>query len=103
MYGDIFISFKKDITASQRHGIKKEYLFVLLLITLCKSTRPNKFNRNKKISAGNNYEEVEFSSETTMLFVISTIVMGLVTILMYNDLHPTEIFNDQIHRQHRRG
>ena len=83
--------------------MKKEYLFVLFLITLCKSTRPNKFNRNRKISAGNNYEEVEFSSEMTMLFVISTIVMGLVTILMYNKLHQTEIFNDQIHRQHRRG
>ena len=83
--------------------MKKEHLFVLLLITLCKSTRPNKFNRNKKISAGNNYEEVEFSSEMTMLFVISTIVMGLVTILIYNHPLQTEIFNDQIHRQHRRG
>ena len=64
---------------------------------------PNKFNRKGKISVGNCYEEVEFSSEMTMLFVISTIVMGLVTILMYNHLHQTEIFNDQIHRQHRRG
>ena len=64
---------------------------------------PNKFNRNKMISVGNNYEEVGFSSEMTMLFVISAIVMVLVTMLMYSHLHQTEIFNDQIDRQHIRG
>ena len=83
--------------------MKKECLFVFLLITLCKSTMPNKFNRNKKISVGNNYEEVDFYIEMTMLFVISAIIMGSVTSLMYNHLHQTEIFHDQIDRQHRRG
>ena len=64
---------------------------------------PNKFNRNKKIPMRNNDEEVEFSSEMTLVLVISTIILGFVGVSIYNHLLQTEIIHDQIHRQDRRG
>ena len=85
------------------YAMKKEYLFLFLLIELCKCTMPNKFNRNKKIPVRNNDEEVEFSSEMILVLVISTIIMGFVGVSIYNHLYQTEILHDQINRQHRRG
>ena len=83
--------------------MKKEYLFLFLLIELCKCTMPNKFNRNRKIPVRNNDEEVEFSGEMTLVLVISTIILGFVGVAIYNHLLRTEIIHDQIHRQGRRG
>ena len=83
--------------------MKKEYLFAFLLVKLCKSTMPNKFNRNNKIPVTNNDEEVEFSNEMTMVLVISTIILGFVGVSIYSHLYQTEILQDQINRQHRRG
>ena len=64
---------------------------------------PNKFNRNKKIPVRNNDEEVEFSSEMTLVLVISTIILGSVGVSIYNHLLRAEIIHDQLYRQDRRG
>ena len=85
------------------YAMKKEYLFLFLLIELCKCTMPNKFNRNKKIPVRNNDEEVEFSGDMTLVLVISTIILGFVGVSIYNHLLRAEIIHDQLYRQDRRG